>query len=59
MRHNEFNYMGIAAEKLTRSTFRELYSARKPYYELLDGAAIQKSWPTRLHSIAQFILAVY
>ncbi len=50
--------MSIAAEKLTRHAFREMYEQRKPYYELLDGAAVQKSVPTRLHSILQFVLAV-
>ncbi len=50
--------MSIAAEKLTRGAFREMYAQRKPYYELLDGAAVQKSLPTRLHSILQFVLSV-
>lgn len=50
--------MSVAAEKLTRRVFRELYATRKPHYELLDGAAVQKSLPTRLHSILQFVLSV-
>ena len=50
--------MSVAAEKLTRDVFRELYAQRKPHYELLDGVAVQKSVPTRLHSILQFILTV-
>lgn len=58
MRHNEFSSMSVAAQKLTRDAFRELYAQRKPYYELLDGAAVQKSLPTRLHSILQFVLSV-
>ena len=56
MRHNEFSSMSVAIEKLTRDAFREIYAQRKPYYELLDGAAVQKSLPTRLHSILQFVL---
>jgi Uma2 family endonuclease len=58
MRHNEFSSMSVAAQKLTRDAFREMYAHRKPYYELLDGAAAKKSLPTRLHSILQFILSV-
>ena len=50
--------MGVPAEKLTRDVFREVYAPHKPYYELLDGAAVQKCSPTRLHSILQFILSV-
>jgi len=50
--------MSIAAEKLNREAFRERYAQRKPYYELLDGAAVQKPLPTRLHSILQFVLAI-
>ena len=56
--HNELSPMSVAAEKLTRYAFREMYAQRKPYYELLDGAAVQKSLPTRLHSILQLILSV-
>src|SRR5579871_2599154 len=50
--------MSVAAQKLTRDAFREMYAQRKPYFELLDGAAVQKSLPTRLHSILQFVLSV-
>jgi len=50
--------MSIAAEKLTREVFRERYAQHKPYYELLDGAAVQKALPTRLHSILQFVLSI-
>src|SRR5262249_12850519 len=31
---------------------------RKPHFELLDGEAVQKPLPTKLHSILQFVLAV-
>src|SRR3954454_16217667 len=50
--------MSVAAEKLTRERFRATYAQRKPYYELLDGEAVQKSLPTRLHSVLQFVLSV-
>jgi Uma2 family endonuclease len=50
--------MSVLAEKLTPQRFRELYGDRKPYFELLDGEAVQKSVPTRLHSILQLVLAV-
>jgi Uma2 family endonuclease len=50
--------MSVAAAKLTRNIFREMYAQRKPYFELLDGAAVQKSLPTRLHSTLQFVLTV-
>jgi Uma2 family endonuclease len=52
------NPMSVAAEKLTRERFRVAYAHRKPYYELLNGEAVQKSSPTRLHSILQFVLSV-
>jgi Uma2 family endonuclease len=58
MRHNELSPMSVAAERLTRDAFREMYAQRKPHYELLDGAAVQKALPARLHSILQFILSV-
>jgi Uma2 family endonuclease len=50
--------MGSLAEKLTSPTFRKTYAERKPYFELLDGEAVQKAMPTELHSILQFVLAV-
>ena len=53
----ETSSMSVAAGKLTRDVFREVYALQKPHYELLDGAAVQKS-TTRLHSILQFVLAV-
>ncbi|MBV9505194.1 MAG: Uma2 family endonuclease [Acidobacteriia bacterium] len=46
------------AEKLSRDPFRSKYAGEKPYYELLEGEAVQKAVPTRLHSILQFVLAV-
>ncbi len=50
--------MSAIIEKLTLERFRELYAERKPYFELLDGAAVQKALPTKLHSIPQFVLAL-
>lgn len=40
------------------SAFRERFAQHKPTYELLDGVPVQKTLPTRLHSILQFVLAV-
>lgn len=50
--------MRALAEKLTQARFRELYARKKPYFELLDGEAVQKALPTKLHSILQFVLTV-
>jgi len=50
--------MSATAEKLTPERFRDIYAQRKPYFELLDGEAFQKSVPTKLHSILQFVLCV-
>jgi Uma2 family endonuclease len=44
------------AEKLTLVDFRRRYAGAKPYFELLNGEAVQKSPPTRLHSILQTVL---
>jgi len=50
--------MGAIAEKLSSERFREMYAQRKPYFELLDGEAIQKALPTKLHSILQLVLCL-
>lgn len=50
--------MGAVSEKLTAGTFHELYADRKPYFELLDGEAVQKALGTRLHSVLQLLLCV-
>ena len=50
--------MSVASEKLTRERFRTIYAQRKPPYELLDGVAVQKSLPPRLHSILQLVLSL-
>lgn len=49
--------MSTTAQKLTHNRFRELYTERKPYFELLDGAPIQKAVPTKLHSVLQLVLS--
>ena len=50
--------MGVIGEKLTSVPFRKMYAERKPHYELLDGEAVQKSVPTKLHSVLQFVLSL-
>lgn len=50
--------MSAVAEQLTSPRFREMYAQRKPTFELLDGEAIQKALPTKLHSILQFVLCL-
>jgi Uma2 family endonuclease len=50
--------MGAVAEKLTSRRFRETYAQKKPYFELLDGEAVQKALPTNLHSILQYVLGL-
>jgi Uma2 family endonuclease len=48
----------IVATKLTLQQFRTTYAECKPYYELLDGEAVQKSVPTKLHSYLQLVLCL-
>jgi Uma2 family endonuclease len=49
--------MPAAAErKLSLEEFHARYGEEKPYFEYWDGEAIQKSMPTRLHSLIQKIL---
>jgi Uma2 family endonuclease len=50
--------MSAIAERLTPGRFRELYANRKPHFELLDGEAVQKALPTKLHSILQLVLCL-
>ena len=50
--------MSLTTDKLRRDRFRETFAERKPHFELLDGEAMQKPVPTKLHSILQFVLAV-
>ena len=46
----------VAERKLSLESFHALYREEKPYFEYWDGEAIQKSMPTRLHSLIQEIL---
>jgi Uma2 family endonuclease len=46
----------VAERKLSLEDFRARYSGEKPYFEYWDGEAVQKSMPTRLHSLIQMIL---
>jgi Uma2 family endonuclease len=49
--------MSAVADKLNLDQFRAKYADCKPYFELLDGEAVQKALPTDLHSILQTVLA--
>jgi Uma2 family endonuclease len=49
--------MNAVADKLTVEQFRATYADCKPYYELLDGEAVQKALPTEPHSILQTVLS--
>ena len=46
----------VAERKLSLEEFHDRYDGEKPYFEYWDGAAVQKSMPTRLHSLIQKIL---
>ena len=46
----------IAEDRLTLEEFRERYAGEKPYFEYWDGRAIQKSMPTRLHSLLEILM---
>src|ERR1035437_8735141 len=46
----------VAERKLSLEAFPSRYSGEKPYFEYWDGEAIQKSSPTRLHSLILEIL---
>jgi Uma2 family endonuclease len=48
--------MNAVADKLTLEQFRANYADCKPYYELLDGEAVQKALPTKRHAMLQAIL---
>jgi Uma2 family endonuclease len=47
-----------ASNSLTFEQFQRTYGGVKPYYEYWDGTAVQKSMPTRLHSLVQFLLVL-
>ena len=46
----------VAERKLSLQEFHDRYDGEKPYFEYWDGEAVQKSMPTRLHSLIQKIL---
>jgi Uma2 family endonuclease len=46
----------VAEQKLSVKEFHARYDGEKPYYEYWDGEAVQKSMPTRMHSLIQKIL---
>lgn len=46
----------VAERRLSLEVFRARYGGEKPYFEYWDGEAVQKSMPTRLHSLVQEIL---
>ncbi|HEX4165962.1 MAG TPA: Uma2 family endonuclease [Bryobacteraceae bacterium] len=48
--------MAATNQLLTLEQFHEQFDGKKPYYEFRRGAAIQKSMPTRLHSLLQRLL---
>ncbi len=50
--------MSALTEKLTSERFHEAYGGREPYFELLEGEAVQKPLPTKLHSILQLVLSL-
>ena len=49
--------MSAVADKLSVEQFRAAYADCKPYYELLNGEAVQKALPTEPHSILQTVLS--
>lgn len=46
----------VQERKLSPEEFHARYDGEKPYFEFWDGEAVQKSMPTRLHSLIQKIL---
>ena len=48
----------MTGQGLSLEEFHRCYDGVKPYHEFWNGEAIQKSVPTRLHSIVQFLLAL-
>jgi Uma2 family endonuclease len=43
----------VAEHRLSLEGFHARYGGEKPYFEYWDGEAIQKSAPTRVHSLTQ------
>ena len=50
--------MRAASDKITLEQFQAAYAEFKPYYELLDGEAVQKTLPAKLHAILQGVLYI-
>jgi Uma2 family endonuclease len=46
----------VAEQKLSVQEFHSRYGGEKPYYEYWNGEAVQKSMPTRMHSLIQKII---
>ena len=46
----------VAEQKLSVQEFHARYDGEKPYHEYWNGEALQKSMPTRMHSLIQKIL---
>src|ERR1700712_5449054 len=46
----------VAERKLSLEEFHARYDGEKPYFEYWAGEAVQKTMPTRLHSLVQFVL---
>src|ERR1022692_16424 len=46
----------VEERKLSPEEFRARFAGEKPYFEYWNGEAVQKSMPTRLHSLIQEIL---
>ena len=50
--------MATSTHRLTLEEFEDLYAREKPYYEYLDGEAVQKKVATLLHGLLQKILMI-
>ena len=46
----------VEERKLSLEEFRARFTGEEPYFEYWDGEAVQKTAPTRLHSLIQNIL---
>jgi Uma2 family endonuclease len=46
----------VEERRLSLEEFHRRFGDEKPYFEFWDGEAVQKSMPTRLHSLIQKIL---
>lgn len=46
----------VAERRLSLDEFHRRFGSEKPYFEFWDGEAVQKTTPTRLHSLIQKVL---